>query len=296
MLPSLTGEHQPESIPRDRPSAVALAGMADCDGQPVLQISGTATGTDRYGQRLFGRPTSALGPDRSWAAIRYRPQRVRDSLARLAPKGRSLRRRRLFQVGELIERYLEEHAAQLAPRSAVDQAVMLRRLVEPHWKNRLVADIDARDVERVLTVIAAGRSRPAKDQPKGKRRKALAPSRPTPIHANRVDEVLRNMFNLSVQWKMRTDNPAASFRRRLEVEPDRFLSTDELARLAETLGSAEDRRGASIIRMCMLTGARLGEVMTARFEHFDLQRGTWIKSAADTKQCRIHGADHPCCR
>lgn len=38
----------------------------------------------------------------------------------------------------------------------------------------------------------------------------------------------------------------------------------------------------------MLTGARLGEVMTARFEHFDLERGAWIKPAANTKQRRIH--------
>lgn len=58
--------------------------------------------------------------------------------------------------------------------------------------------------------------------------------------------------------------------------------------ISEALGVAEDQRAAGIIRMCMLTGARLGEVRTARFEHFDLERGAWVKPAANTKQRRIH--------
>lgn len=96
------------------------------------------------------------------------------------------------------------------------------------------------------------------------------------------------MFNLAVAWKMRPDNPAEGFRRRLEVERDRFLSMDEISRLSDALDTAGDPRGAAIIRMCMLTGARLGEVRTARFEYFDLERGIWTTPAASTKQRRIH--------
>lgn len=192
------------------------------------------------------------------------------------------------RIPDLIDRYLKEHAAHLAPRNAADQNSMLRKLVEPHWKSRLVAEIEPADVERVLTLIAEGRARPKKEKPKGERRKPLQPPRPTPIRANRVGEVLRKMFNLAVVWKMRPNNPAATFRRRMEVERDRFLSLDEISRLAAALQAAEDQRGAAIIRMCMLTGARLGEVRTARFEHFDLDHGAWAKPAANTKQRRIH--------
>ena len=35
---------------------------------------------------------------------------------------------------DLVERYLREHAAHLAPRNAADQESMLRKLIEPHWK------------------------------------------------------------------------------------------------------------------------------------------------------------------
>jgi integrase len=58
--------------------------------------------------------------------------------------------------------------------------------------------------------------------------------------------------------------------------------------LAVALDHAEDQRAAGIIRMCMLTGARVGEVRTARFEHFNLDYGSWAKPAATTKQRKVH--------
>ena len=41
-------------------------------------------------------------------------------------------------------------------------------------------------------------------------------------------------------------------------------------------------------RLCMLTGARVGEVRQARFEHFNLEHLSWSKPASMTKQRRIH--------
>ena len=76
--------------------------------------------------------------------------------------------------------------------------------------------------------------------------------------------------------------------RRLETERERFLSIEEITRLGDALHAAEDQRAAAIVRMCMLTGARLGEVRTARFEQFNLDLGTWSKPAANTKQRRVH--------
>jgi transposase len=42
------------------------------------------------------------------------------------------------------------------------------------------------------------------------------------------------------------------------------------------------------IRMCMLTGARVGEVRTARSEQFNIYYVAWSKPAATTKQRKIH--------
>jgi integrase len=84
-----------------------------------------------------------------------------------------------------------------------------------------------------------------------------------------VGEVLRKMFSLAVTWKMRTDNPATSFRKRPETARERFLSFEEIQRLADALCADPDQR-AGIIRLCMLTGARCGEARTSTFDQFNV--------------------------
>lgn len=191
------------------------------------------------------------------------------------------------RIQELIERYLREHCVKLSPTNASDQASMMNKLVAPHWGKRLVTEITKSDVEKLLAKIAEGRARPHKANPNNRARK-LQPARPTPIRANRVGEALRKMFNLAVEWGMRADNPASSFYRRIENARERFLTKDEIDRLAKALDADEDQRAAGIIRMCLLTGARVGEVRQARFEQFNLELGIWSKPASTTKQRKVH--------
>jgi len=261
-------------------------------------VLGFSAVIQRTGSRGFyldftikGRPRRmAIGrwPEWSVVAARDRAKQLRreidDGLDPLAEREEA---RAAPRIPDLIDRYLREHAVHLAARNASDQASMLRKLVEPHWKHRLVAEIESSDVGRILGMIAQGRARPAKEKSKS-RRKKLSSAMPTPIRANRAGEVLRKMFNLAVAWKMRADNPAEGFMRRLETERERFLLIEEITRLGDALHAAEDQRAAAIVRMCMLTGARLGEVRTARFEQFNLDLGTWSKPAANTKQRRVH--------
>ena len=191
------------------------------------------------------------------------------------------------RISDMITRYLEEHTPHLAPRNAADQQTIMHKLVAPDWGNRLVTEITKADVEKLLSKIAAGRARPSKAKPNNRARK-LQGAKPTPVRANRVGEVLRKMFSLAVGWGWRDDNPASGFRRRLENERERFLTPEEIGRLAKALDAADDQRAAGIIRLCMLTGARVGEVRQARFEQFNLDLGSWSKPAATTKQRKIH--------
>jgi integrase len=164
---------------------------------------------------------------------------------------------------------------------------MLEKLVAPHWGKKLVTEITKSDVDRLLTKIAEGRARPHKAKPNNRARKLQGPKR-TPIRANRVGEVLRKMFNLAIDWGMREDNPANGFYRRVETPRERFLTKEEIDRVAAALDADEDQRAAGIIRLCLLTGARVGEVRQARFEQFNLDLGIWTKPAATTKQRKVH--------
>jgi len=142
-------------------------------------------------------------------------------------------------------------------------------------------------VEQLLTKVAEGRARPHKAKPNNRARKLQGPKK-TPIRANRVGEALRKAFSLAIEWGWREDNPASGFYRRLENPRERFLTKDEIDRLANALDHDEDQRAADIIRICMLTGARVGEVRQSRFEQFNLDLLIWTKPASTTKQRRMH--------
>ena len=146
---------------------------------------------------------------------------------------------------DLIDRYTEVHLPHLSALNASDQKSMLAKMVAPDWGNKLVTEITPYDVEKLLNKVAAGRARPTKAKPNNRARK-LQGAKPTPVRANRTGEVLRKMFTYAVSWGWRDDNPASSFRRRIENPRERFLCHEEIHKLAEALDGAEDRRAADI--------------------------------------------------
>lgn len=262
------------------------------------EVTGFAIRIYRSGSRSFtfdyriqGRQRRyRIGPWPEWTAVgaRERARELRRQVdLEIDPHDAREFHRTAPNVTELIDRYIAEHLPKLAARTQSDQISMMRKLVQPVWGKRLVVDITKQDVAALLDDVAKGRARPHKAKPNNRARK-LQGSKPTPIRANRLGQMLRKMFNLAIEWEWRVDNPAQGFHQRIENSRERFLSIDEIKRLADALDAAEDERGAAIIRMCMLTGARVGEVRTARFEDFNLEFGTWSKPASMTKQRKIH--------
>ena len=62
----------------------------------------------------------------------------------------------------------------------------------------------------------------------------------------------------------------------------------ELGRLTLALAAAEDRQAASVFTFLLLTGARVGEALSARWKDFDLDVNRWTKPSAHTKTKRTH--------
>ncbi|MGR3449419.1 MAG: tyrosine-type recombinase/integrase [Paracoccus sp. (in: a-proteobacteria)] len=234
------------------------------------------------------RMTFGRWPDWSVSAARERARELRREIdAGADPLALREEKREAPRVDDLIKRYCAEHLPKLSERSQADQRSVMAKLVGPVWGRKLVSEITQSDVDRLLTQIAEGRARPHKAKPNNRARK-LQGVKPTPVRAKRVGEIIRKMFTLAVQWGWCEDNPAQRFHRRIETPRERFLSKEEIAKLAAALDAAEDRRAADIIRLCMLTGARLGEVRQARFEQFNLEQMSWSKPPALTKQRRVH--------
>jgi len=105
---------------------------------------------------------------------------------------------------------------------------------------------------------------------------------------NRVLALFSKMMNLAIRWGWRSDNPCRGIERNQEQKRRRYLSSDELVRLAVALASHRDQQAANIVRLLLLTGARRGEVLAASWGQFDLAAGIWSKSGATTKQKTEH--------
>jgi integrase len=91
---------------------------------------------------------------------------------------------------------------------------------------------------------------------------------------NRHLATLRSMFNLALRWQLfEGRNPAASPGMLPEQHRDRFLTAAETRALVNALDQEANRDAASALALLILTGARKQEVLRARWEFVDLDRG-----------------------
>lgn len=157
-------------------------------------------------------------------------------------------------TGELLNQFLQEHAdVKLKARSSAEY----RRLVETLVPSKL----------RRLPITEIGRSHVAQVH------NGLVK---TPYQANRLLAVLRKFFNWCEKNGFRADhtNPALHVEPFRERKRERFLSPAEISHLGEVLSEIERGGGQSpfaiaAIRLLILTGARLGEILRMKREWID---------------------------
>ena len=98
--------------------------------------------------------------------------------------------------------------------------------------------------------------------------------RDKPYQANRTLGVLSVIFNQCEIWGLRPDgsNPCRHVKKYEEKKRERFLSEDELKRLWDTLHAcekdgSENPSACNAFRLLILTGCRLGEIQTLKWEY-----------------------------
>lgn len=170
-------------------------------------------------------------------------------------------------VRDLCERFITDHLPKTRPNTASGYRIIIDREILPAMQHRKVAEITFSDIDDLHRKITA---------------------RGAAYQANRAVAVLSKMFSLAIRWEWRADNPARGVEKNQEEKRHRYLAPAELVKLTEALATTDDQQGADIIRLLLLTGARRGEVLGARWEQFDLMAGVWTKPGATTKQKTTH--------
>ncbi|MBP7339717.1 hypothetical protein [Niveispirillum sp.] len=99
-----------------------------------------------------------------------------------------------------------------------------------------------------------------------------------PYQANRTLGVLSKMFNLAEIWGLRPDgsNPCLHVKKYREEKRERLLGADEYASLGQALAEikadgSESPAVLATVWLLMLTGCRLGEIMTLKWSYVDWQ-------------------------
>ena len=167
-------------------------------------------------------------------------------------------------VRDLAQDYLERHAIpNKQPASVDDDRRMLDGIILPKLGSAKVAAVKRRDIETLHNSL-----------------------RKTPYAANRLLALLSKMFSLAVDWEWCAKNPIKGIKRFGEDRRERWLSSEELRRLWAVLDQHPNKRSANAVKLLILTGSRRSEVLSATWDQFDLERGTWTKPSHSTKQKR----------
>ncbi len=169
-------------------------------------------------------------------------------------------------MNALADRFIEEHLGKRRAATQSDYKTIIRLYIRPTLGKVRVADVTHADVERLHNRI----------------------SKAHPYQANRMVAVLGKMLALAVKWQMRTDNPARGIEQAPEHKRERFLTTTEIAKVGAAIAELQEETSANAIRLLLLTGARKGETLKARWSEFDLKEGVWVKPSAHTKTKKVH--------
>lgn len=98
-------------------------------------------------------------------------------------------------------------------------------------------------------------------------------SRTAPAGANRVLDILKQIFNYAIECGLLDANPARGVRHNPRPRVTRFLSQEELTRMHEVLdahrGRGSGQQQVAIIRLLLLTGCRKSEMVHLRWDEVD---------------------------
>lgn len=161
-------------------------------------------------------------------------------------------------VADLAQRYMEAH-------TAVNCNAHTRQTYRSALDNHILPALGSKPVTEVRRSDAEGLHFALRD---------------TPRQANRVLMVLSKMFSLGEDWGLAQagGNPCRFVVRYREGMRKRFLTEDEYRRVGQALCELESEspmraRAAAALRLLMLTGCRLTEILTLRWDDIDRKTG-----------------------
>jgi len=170
-------------------------------------------------------------------------------------------------VAEFAQRWLEEVVARQNRASTLKlRSLLVKNHIVPHVGGRRLAALTRKHVEDLHYAV----------------------SQRYPVAANRAVSTLSAILATAVRWGLLERNVALNTHRNSEEGRERYLTPQEIGALVQALDASPAQDSADVVRLLLLTGARVGEVLAMRWEQLNLDAAVWVKPAATTKQNRQH--------
>ena len=171
-------------------------------------------------------------------------------------------------IRDLCTAYLERYAKPHKKSWREDERRINSRIL-PVWGNLKAKTIKRADVAAFHTRIGSKEGKP--------------------YEANRVRELVAKMFELARNWGFVAEdqrNPAQGIDDYKEQKRDRWVTPEELPRLAQAIDEEPNETARNALWLYLLTGCRKSELLRARWEHVDWHRAEL--KLPDTKAGRVH--------
>lgn len=176
-------------------------------------------------------------------------------------------------LGQAFDRYLDLYAKPRGIKTAADIRAIWERCVgtmpdEPakkhgrkrkkhpagvDWSTRKLDEITTADVRTLHAEIGSH----------------------APVLANRVVEIVSTVYGRAEEWGFTGSNPAKDIRPFKEEKRDRFIQADELPAFFTALADDTSDDFKHFVLLCLLTGARRINVLSAQWQDFNLGSAVW---------------------
>ena len=190
------------------------------------------------------------------------------------PAERRATERKTLTVAELCDLYLAEGATHKKPSTLKSDLGRIEHHIKPLLGRLRVDKVARADIERLLIDVKAGKTAAAAPN-EGERRPGRIAAGGKGVAAQCV-ALMGTVLAFAVARGLRSDNPARGVKRPPVRKMERFLSEDEIARLAVALDAEFNRTGnpypAAAIKLLLLTGGRRSEILGLQWQHVDFER------------------------
>lgn len=167
---------------------------------------------------------------------------------------------------ELVDEFIEKYAKR-QNKTWREAERILRRDFLPPWRNKRIEQITRADVNKILDAII---------------------DRGAPSGANHCFAMIRRVFNWAIERGLIEQSPCTGMKRPTkDISRDRVLTDEELQAVWRTADQEAYPFGV-ITQLLILTGQRIGEVTTMRWQDIDLGEQLWNLEATRNKSGRAH--------